>query len=369
VAWVVAITNAFNLIDGLDGLAAGSAFFSTLIVFVIALLQGSLLIATLAAALAGSILGFLRYNFNPASIFLGDSGSLYIGFMLCSAALAGSQKSSTMVAVAIPVVSFGLPILDVSIAILRRFLRGRPLFEGDAEHIHHKLLKRGFSHRDAVLILYGVSAMFGLLSLLLYPSGSLIVLVLAVIGLGVFFGLQQLRYHEFSELQRIAERTINQKRVIANNIAIRRAAEDLESCRTLTQIGAVMTDYLEPIGFDGFTLQGARLDELPESTLFPFVRKNSDVLHLGTSDLDRFAWRLEFCLTPGAAGNWRSLSVFRDSCNDPLWLDANVFVSSGFTAALDVALLRALEGLYSTEYSTENSEPVRIDAVPSLAAD
>jgi hypothetical protein len=214
-----------------------------------------------------------------------------------------------------------------------------------------------------------VSAMFGLLSLLLYPSGSLIGLVLAVIGLGVFFGLQQLRYHEFSELQRIAERTINQKRVIANNIAIRRAAEDLESCRTLTQIGAVMTDYLEPIGFDGFTLQGARLDELSESTLFPFVRKNSDVLHLGTSDLDRFAWRLEFRLTPGAAGNWRSLSVFRDSCNDPLWLDANVFVSSGFTAALDVALLRALEGLYSTEYSTENSEPVGIDAVPSLAAD
>src|SRR5260370_28875087 len=129
VVWVVALTNAFNLIDGLDGLAAGSAFVSTLIVFVVSILIDSPLIAILAAALAGSILGFLRYNFNPASIFLGDSGSLYIGFMLCAIALAGSQKSSTMVAVPIPVVCFRLPILDVSIAVLRPFLPGRPLFE------------------------------------------------------------------------------------------------------------------------------------------------------------------------------------------------------------------------------------------------
>jgi UDP-GlcNAc:undecaprenyl-phosphate/decaprenyl-phosphate GlcNAc-1-phosphate transferase len=369
VAWVVAITNAFNLIDGLDGLAAGSAFISTLIVFAVSILLGSPLNAMLAAALAGSILGFLRYNFNPASIFLGDSGSLYIGFMLSAVALAGSQKSSTMVAVAIPVVSFGLPILDVSIAVLRRFLRGRPLFEADAEHIHHKLLKRGLSHRDAVLILYGVSAAFGLLSLLLYPSGSLIVLVLVVIGSGVFFGLQQLRYHEFSELQRIADRTINQKRVIANNIAVCRAAEGLESCRTLTPIGAVLTEYLKPIGFDGFALEGACLDEVPESALFPFVRKNSDVLHLGASEVDRrFASRLEFRLSSGAgAASWRSFSLFRAS-SDPLWLDANVFVSSGFTVALDAALLRALAGLYSTESLNDDSETTGIDVVPSLAA-
>jgi UDP-GlcNAc:undecaprenyl-phosphate/decaprenyl-phosphate GlcNAc-1-phosphate transferase len=369
VVWVVAITNAFNLIDGLDGLAAGSAFVSTLVVFVVSILENSPLMAILAASLAGSILGFLRYNFNPASIFLGDSGSLYIGFMLCAAALAGTQKSSTTVAVAIPVVSFGLPILDVIIAVLRRFLGSKPLFEADAEHIHHKLLKRGLSHRDAVLILYGVSAVFGLLSLLLYPSGSLIVPVLVVIGLGVFFGVQQLQYHEFSELQWIAERTINQKRVIANNIAIRRATEELESCCTLTEMGAVIAQHLEPIGFDGFALEGACLDEVPESGLFPFVRKNSDVLHLGASEVDRFASRLEFRLTSGAGGNRRSLSVFRVSCNDPLWLDADVFVSSGFTAALDAALLRALEGLYSTESLTNYSEATRIDVVHGLAAD
>jgi len=363
VVWVVAITNAFNLIDGLDGLAAGSAFFSSLIVFVVALLQGSTLIAILAAALAGSILGFLRYNFNPASIFLGDSGSLYIGFMLCAGALAGSEKSSTMVAVAIPVVSFGLPILDVSIAVLRRFLRGRPLFEADAEHIHHKLLKRGFSHRDAVLILYGVSAAFGILSLLLYPSGSLIFLVVVVIGSGVFFGLQQLRYHEFSELQRVAERTMNQKRVIANNIAIRRAAEELETCRSLAEIGVVITEKLEPIGFDGFALEGVCFDEVPKVALFPFVRKNSDVLHLGICEGDRFAWRLEFRLGSGG-GSGRTLSVLRASCDDPLWLDANVFVSSGFTAALDKALLRSLRARYavvSEDNDLSVDSPITVD--------
>ena len=115
ILWVLAITNAFNLIDGLDGLAAGSALFSTLVAFVVALLNGYSLVTVLAIALAGAILGFLRYNFNPATIFLGDSGSLFIGFLLSALALEGAQKSPTIVAVAIPVVSFGLPILETSL--------------------------------------------------------------------------------------------------------------------------------------------------------------------------------------------------------------------------------------------------------------
>src|SRR5258708_1044249 len=120
ILWVLAITNAFNLIDGLDGLAAGSALFSTLVAFVVALLNGYSLVTMMTIALAGAILGFLRYNFNPATIFLGDSGSLFIGFLLSALALAGAQKAPTIVAVAIPVVSFGLPILETSLSILRR---------------------------------------------------------------------------------------------------------------------------------------------------------------------------------------------------------------------------------------------------------
>lgn len=173
ITWVIAITNAFNLIDGLDGLAAGSALFSTLVVFVVALLGNMSLISLVALALAGAIVGFLRYNFNPATIFLGDCGSLFIGFMLSALALYGSQKTPTIVAVAIPMVSFGLPILETSLSVLRRLISGRPVFTADREHIHHKLLQRGMSHRQVVIVLYGVSAIFALLSLfLLWPTGS-----------------------------------------------------------------------------------------------------------------------------------------------------------------------------------------------------
>src|SRR5436305_1412390 len=142
VVWVLWITNAFNLIDGIDGLAAGSALFSTLAVFVVSLASGNGFVAILSLALAGAIIGFLRFNFNPATIFLGDSGSLFIGFMLSALALAGAQKSSTIVAVAIPIVSFGLPILETLISVLRRFMSGQPVFAADRGHIHHKLLNR-----------------------------------------------------------------------------------------------------------------------------------------------------------------------------------------------------------------------------------
>ena len=159
---MLGITNAFNLIDGLDGLAAGSAFFSTLVVFVVALSSHSSFVSVMTLVLAGAVLGFLRYNFNPATIFLGDCGSLFVGFMLGALALQGMQKSPTIVAVAIPVVSFGFPILETALSIVRRLISGRPVFTGDREHIHHKLLQRGLSQRQVVTVLYAVSAIFAM---------------------------------------------------------------------------------------------------------------------------------------------------------------------------------------------------------------
>jgi len=190
VFWVLLISNAFNLIDGLDGLSAGSALFSTLVVFVVSLLNGNPFVSLVTVVLAGAILGFLRYNFNPATIFLGDSGSLFLGFMLSAVSLAGAEKGTTVVAVAIPIVAFGLPLLDTVLSVVRRYLSGQPLFTADREHIHHRLLKRGFTHKQAVVTLYGVSAALGLISLLLlYPGGSSVGIVLVVLGVGISWAI------------------------------------------------------------------------------------------------------------------------------------------------------------------------------------
>ena len=261
ILWVLAITNAFNLIDGLDGLAAGSALFSTMVVFVVALLSGASLVALMTLALAGAILGFLRYNFNPATIFLGDCGSLFIGFMLSALALQGAQKAPTIIAVAIPVVSFGLPILETALSIVRRFISGRPVFTADREHIHHKLLQLGLSHRQVVITLYAVSAFFALISLfLLWPTGSSLGLILAVLGTGIWLGVQHLGYLEFGELRRVAQRTIEQRQIVINNLAIRRATEELKVTSSYSKVLKILKAAFSTNDFDAFDL---RLDFLP----------------------------------------------------------------------------------------------------------
>src|SRR5437879_2585436 len=241
IIWCLAITNAFNLIDGLVGLAAGSALFSTMVVFTVALLHGPALVEVMTIALAGAILGFLRYNFNPATIFLGDSGSLLIGFLLSALALYGAQKAPTIVAVAIPIVSFGLPILETVLSVIRRLISGRPVFTADREHIHHKLLQHGMTHRQVVIVLYAVSAVFALLSLfLLWPTGSSLGLVLAVLGIGIWIGVQRLGYLELGELGRVAQRTFEQRQIVINNLAIRRAREELKAARDYDQIRRIL---------------------------------------------------------------------------------------------------------------------------------
>jgi UDP-GlcNAc:undecaprenyl-phosphate GlcNAc-1-phosphate transferase len=283
VLWVLAITNAFNLIDGLDGLAAGSALFSTMVAFVVALLNGQSLVTIMTIALAGAILGFLRFNFNPATIFLGDSGSLFIGFLLSALALKGAQKAPTIVAIAIPVVSFGLPILETSLSIVRRLISGRPVFTADREHIHHKLLQHGITHRQVVILLYGVSAIFALLSLfLLWPTGSSLGLVLAVLGIGIWIGVQHLGYLEFGEIARVAHRTLDQPQIFVNNLAIRRATEELKVARDYEQIRRILAAAFGSNDFDAFELTL----EMPAGESFPFDTVESLARRNGQS----FSW-------------------------------------------------------------------------------
>jgi UDP-GlcNAc:undecaprenyl-phosphate GlcNAc-1-phosphate transferase len=353
ILWVLAITNAFNLIDGLDGLAAGSALFSTMVAFVVALLNGSsmVMVTVMTIALAGAILGFLRYNFNPATIFLGDSGSLFIGFLLSALALAGAQKSPTIVAVAIPVVSFGLPILETSLSILRRLISGRPVFTADREHIHHKLLQHGLTHRQVVVVLYGVSAVFALLSLfLLWPTGSSLGLVLAVLGTGIWIGVQRLGYLELGELARVAQRTLEQRQIVINNLAIRRATEELKAARDYEQIRHVLVAAFASNDFDGFQIRfklfpGEAASISMERTAAP--RRGEVFFHWtrnpGTISVDGLAvWSLSLDLVSSANRHRGSLVVHRAYSQRGLQLDINL-LTANFPVALADALDRTLD--------------------------
>ena len=344
ILWVIWITNAFNLLDGMDGLAAGSALFSTVTVFVVSLVSGNFLVSSLTLALAGAILGFLRFNFNPATIFLGDCGSLFIGFMLSALALAGTQKTPTLVAVAIPVVSFGLPVLETVLSVLRRFLSGQPLFAADRGHIHHKLLERGFSQQRVVLILYVVSAACGLLSLfLLYPSGPMLGIVLFVIFAGVWLGVQHLGYHEFFELGRVAVRTIEQKRIIVNNVAIRRATEALSKTSDIDEIDRVLRDAFEANDFDGFELKLApgpisRLSAKRPNTPEIKWQKSSTV----DPSSDDAAWTLSLDVNKPNGQSLGSFWLYRRCSDSALLVDINLLIA-GFNSALAGSLERAVE--------------------------
>ena len=362
IVWVIAITNAFNLIDGLDGLAAGSALFSTLVVFVVALLGSMSLISLVALALAGAIVGFLRYNFNPATIFLGDCGSLFIGFMLSALALYGSQKTPTIVAVAIPMVSFGLPILETSLSVLRRLIGGRPVFTADREHIHHKLLQLGMSHRQVVIVLYGVSAIFALLSLfLLWPTGSTLALVLAVLGTGIWMGVQHLGYLEFGELRRVAQRTVTQRQVFVNNLAIRRAAEELRTATDFQDLHRILSAAFEENDFDGFELLPESYSDIGELAAapaeFPALRWRKPGSHSAPGF--RNTWSLHLELLSASNRYCGRLIAFRRYSQADLQTDINLLTS--------ILATNLADALHHITNSTQNI-PVAIEDSEFLQA-
>jgi UDP-GlcNAc:undecaprenyl-phosphate GlcNAc-1-phosphate transferase len=197
--WIVGISNAINLIDGLDGLAAGVASVTGLTLFLIATYMGKFPSMFLTAILVGSILGFLRYNFNPAMIFMGDTGSLFLGFLLALISIQGSYQTSTAVAILIPIIALGVPIVDTLYAIFRRARKGVNPLKGDREHIHHRLLRLGLSHKQAVMIIYGVSVMFGIIAFLLTAANDeFTAVLLLIVGIIVYIGVRRLGYIEFT---------------------------------------------------------------------------------------------------------------------------------------------------------------------------
>jgi UDP-GlcNAc:undecaprenyl-phosphate GlcNAc-1-phosphate transferase len=197
ILWLLACMNAFNLVDGLDGLAAGVGLFATLTVFAAAMMQHNMVLAVATFPLAGALLAFLCYNFNPATIFLGDSGSLLIGFLLGCYAAIWSNKSATLLGMTAPLMALSIPLLDVALAIVRRFLRRQPIFTADRGHIHHRLLDRGFTPRRVVLMLYGLCGLAAAFSLLQLVVHSFAGALLLLFGVFVLLGIQYLGYAEF----------------------------------------------------------------------------------------------------------------------------------------------------------------------------
>ncbi len=198
VFWFVLLINAINLIDGLDGLAGGITFFVCVILTILLVWQKQYLPAMLFAVLGGSVLGFLRYNFNPASVFMGDSGSYFLGYAIAGLSIIGSTKIQTGAVVLIPLLAMGVPVFDTVLSPVRRFLIGKKLFQPDKSHIHHKLIEMGFSTRKAVLLLYGVSIVLCLFALALvniHDRRAGLFLVIVCIAAVVF--TRKLGYFEY----------------------------------------------------------------------------------------------------------------------------------------------------------------------------
>jgi UDP-GlcNAc:undecaprenyl-phosphate GlcNAc-1-phosphate transferase len=199
--------NAVNLIDGLDGLAAGVAFLACVVNVVVGLMSGAVLVTLVATSLGGALLGFLVYNFNPATIFMGDSGSMFVGYVLATTALLGAgAKATTAVSLLVPVLAMGVPIFDTLFAMVRRFLERRPLFSPDRGHIHHRLLDMGVTHRRAVLLLYGLSLVFCVAAVTVYIGRSWQIAfalgVSAVVIVGLVRGVGLFQFRVMRRMQR-----------------------------------------------------------------------------------------------------------------------------------------------------------------------
>jgi UDP-GlcNAc:undecaprenyl-phosphate GlcNAc-1-phosphate transferase len=359
--WVIGISNAFNLIDGLDGLATGAALFASLVMAAASLVNGRPLVTVVSLALVGALTGFLRYNFNPASIFLGDSGALFTGFLLAALSITGTQKASTAVAVAIPLMAFALPVIDTGFAVARRFISGQPLFEGDREHIHHKLLERGWSQRRVAFALYGACALFALVAMLFTSDGGegkLTGLLLLVTGAVIVLIAGRLRYHEADEVRAGLRRNINERRArTANHIGVRRASQSLSKANSLGELFAAVREVLELGEFVYATVQLGRGGDY--ETGERALALEADDLRLHGAELrgglvcwdwergdvegheilgSHLFWTLRMPLSTDTAG-WGFINLYREFGGDGLLMDVN-YLSNLFQKELALAAER-----------------------------
>jgi len=247
--WLLAFINAINLIDGLDGLAGGVVLFAAITNTIVAFVSDNPVASLLNAALGGATLGFLFYNFNPATIFLGDTGSMFLGYALgASALLSGRQKESTLVSLLVPVIALGLPMTDTIFAMVRRFLSRRPIFSADRGHIHHRLIDLGLTHRRAVLIMYGTSVLLCLAAVAAafgkdwQVGAALAGAVITIVGISKFAGIFEMALIKRAQRAHLLSAPTN---------ALRRALPQLLVSVSSSQTPASVWAALERVLDDG----------------------------------------------------------------------------------------------------------------------
>ena len=278
VCWLVGCSNAVNLIDGMDGLATGVGLMATLTTLLVALLSGNVGLALATVPLAGCLLAFLRYNFSPASVFLGDCGSLTIGFMLGCFSLIWSQHTSSLVGMLAPLMALALPLIDVGLAIGRRFLRAVPLFKGDRGHIHHMVLRLGFSTRGAALVLYGVCGLCASLAIITSVSrGEYDWVLLTVFCVLAVAGIRKLGYTEFKSALRALTHTAA-RQAVTDEIYLHELTQALVYADSVEQWWTVARGAFLDLGFASVELE--LYGSLYQEQFVPDARQPSCRLHL-----------------------------------------------------------------------------------------
>ena len=253
--WIVACSNAMNLIDGVDGLAAGIGFFAIITTFIAALFHHNLALVFATVPLAGALLGFLRFNFSPASIFLGDCGSLTLGFLLGCYGVVWSEKSTTLLSMIAPLMVLFVPLLDTGLAVARRFLRREPIFSADRGHIHHKLLSQGLPPQRVVLILYGFCGMAGIAGLILTATQvQYHGFVVTIVVLAAWLGIQHLGYTEFGAASKVVFGG-EFHRLLNAHLSLAKFERELLACKTLEDTWLLLCKECLAFGFSGVELR------------------------------------------------------------------------------------------------------------------
>ncbi|MGE5110487.1 MAG: glycosyltransferase family 4 protein [Acidobacteriaceae bacterium] len=338
IVWVVLVSNSINLIDGVDGLAAGTAVLTLASIACVAWRAGRTEVALVAIVLIGSVLGFLKYNFHPATMFLGDGGSLFIGFMISVLGIIWGDSRTLVSSVGIAVAILALPLAETGVSVARRFLSGRPLFSPDREHMHHKLLDRGLTQRQAVYVLYALALICGLSGIAIAIGGPYVFAIsFVILSLILTVGISSLGYVEFLEVGRIVKRLFEQRRVMANDVKLRKVARLVQSGSCIAELGDELRASLRALQFDN-----AELSLVPWVAELLHCRRQASRNSWGLGANDKAAhdacWTIKLDLKSEKHGSLGCLLLCSNIDHGDLLFDANLLITD-----LQPAFVGALE--------------------------